>query len=203
MPRCRICKDKFEVKIFNQKVCFEPECVLTWSKEVKLKEWEKQSKKVNKPKTAKKKTSKEYLQDEINKLAKLIDTHFDYKCICCGNDYKGQIDACHLKSRGHNLNIAYNLHNIHKGRAYCNQYSNLHIAGFEKGLVSRYSLEYFNMIDTELGLKYSYLGLKEIELKEALKKTRECIRSFKSYAKGYDNGKDLREFFNKKIGIYK
>jgi len=203
MKKCKICKSEFEPKYSTAQPVCSYQCAIEYNKKEKVKEWEKQSKKVNKPKTTKKKTSKEYLQDEVNKLAKMIDTHFNYKCICCGNDYKGQIDACHLKSRGHNLNIAYNLHNIHKGRAYCNQYSNLHITGFENGLISRYSLDYFNMVDNELSLKYSYLGLTEFELKEALKITRECIRGFKLYSKGHKDGKESREFFNKLIGIYK
>lgn len=200
--RCKICNTKFEVKFFNQKTCFDPSCVLEFSKKQKLKNWEKQSRKQSATKKVKKKTTKEYLQDNINKLAKMIDTHFDYNCICCGNIYKGQVDACHYKSRGNNLNLAYNLHNIHKGRAYCNQYSNLHIIGYKDGLINRYSLDYFNYIDAEIGIKYSYLGLNETELKEALRLTRKCIREFDSLIKGFKNGKDSRDFFNKSIGIY-
>ena len=39
MPRCKVCKDKFEPKYFLQKTCFEPSCILEWKNKVKAKEW--------------------------------------------------------------------------------------------------------------------------------------------------------------------
>lgn len=201
--RCKICKEKFEVKIFNQKTCFNPSCVLAYSKESKLKEWEKQSKKQNKPKTTKKVSTKEYLQQEVNKLAKLIDIKFDYKCIDCDKIFNNLSHGAHFHNVGGNENIRFNLHNIHRSRAHCNMYSSEHKKGYVTGLKNRYGLEYYNLVETELGIKYTYLGLTESELKEALKRTRECIRGFKLYSKGQKDGQESREFFNKAIGIYK
>ncbi len=32
MPRCKVCKAKFEPKYFLQKACFNPACLAEWSK---------------------------------------------------------------------------------------------------------------------------------------------------------------------------
>jgi hypothetical protein len=204
MPRCKICKTKFESKYFNQKTCTNVECVLKQSKEVKLENYSKLLRKNKTTPTAKKITPKESLQNEVNKLAKKIDAHFEYDCICCGNVYKGQRDAAHFKSRGANSNLAFNLHNIHTARAYCNQYSNLHISGYENGLIERYGQEYFDMVNEQLGVQYSYLGLNETEIKEALKIVRKLNREFETHTKGNDlDGAMMRSYFNNLINIYK
>lgn len=201
--RCKVCKDKFDAKFFNQKTCLNPECILEYSKEVKLKEWDKQSKKANKPTTIKKKSVKEYLQTDINKLSRMIDGYFNYNCIDCDNPFNKSIHGAHFHNVGGNENIRFNLHNIHASRSYCNVYNSEHKKGYVIGLEKRYSYEYLQYVDKELSIKYSYLGLNETELKEALKNTRKCIREFEELIKGFNNGKDSREFFNKKIGIYK
>ena len=201
--RCKICKQKFEVKIFNQKVCFDPSCVLAYSKQVKLKEWEKQSKKQNKPKTTKKVSTKEYLQQEVNKLARLIDEHFNYNCIDCSNPFNKVVQGAHYHNVGGNENIRFNLHNIHSARAHCNMYSSEHKKGYVIGLKDRYGPDYYNLVETELSIKYSYLGLNDVELKEALKNTRKCIRELKNIIKECSDGKEARDKLNKLIGIYK
>jgi len=33
MPRCKICKDKFEARFFLQKTCVEPKCLAEWSEQ--------------------------------------------------------------------------------------------------------------------------------------------------------------------------
>ena len=45
MPRCKNCKDKYEAKHFNQKYCFNPECVKVWVKSAKQKNWKKEKRK--------------------------------------------------------------------------------------------------------------------------------------------------------------
>ena len=37
MPRCKICKDKFEPRHFLQKACFKAECLAEWSKADRVK----------------------------------------------------------------------------------------------------------------------------------------------------------------------
>ena len=40
MPRCKNCKEKFEVKHFNQKYCFKSDCVKVWVETAKSQELE-------------------------------------------------------------------------------------------------------------------------------------------------------------------
>ena len=39
MPRCKHCKEKFEPTRFNQKYCFNTECVKVWVDTEKTKQW--------------------------------------------------------------------------------------------------------------------------------------------------------------------
>ena len=39
--RCKNCKQIFEPKHFNQKYCFDPECVKVWVEKAKEKNWKK------------------------------------------------------------------------------------------------------------------------------------------------------------------
>lgn len=202
MPRCKVCKIKFEPKFFNQKVCLNAECVLKHSKEVKAKEWAKR-KKVKKIVLNVKK-NKSYLQDEINKLARKIDSYFEYDCVCCGKPFQGQIDGAHFHNVGGNENIRFNLHNIHAARGFCNKHDvGNHKANYPTGLTERYGKEYFDMVNG-LGLEYKYLGLTEVEVHEKLKVVRKINREFDQMIKGNDvDGSMARSYFNGLIGIYK
>jgi len=146
--------------------------------------------------------AKEYkaqLQREINKLARMIDTKFNYQCIDCGADYGGQADGAHFHSVGSNSTLRYNLHNIHKSRSFCNKYSDIHKQGYEKGLVDRYGFEYANYVEF-LPLKYKTIKLTEHDIVDKLKIVRKVIREFDTYE--FSDGKEGRDMFNELIGIY-
>ena len=203
MPRCTVCNEKFEVKRFNQKSCENEDCVYEHFKRERLKKWERESKKANgSTKKAKTKTTQEYLQDEVNKLSRMIDAHFNYKCIDCGKPYGKQTDGAHFHSRGNNKSNAYNLHNLHSARAHCNQYSAEHKPGYRIGLENRYGIEYKEYVEFEIVRLYPVIKLTQIEYKEALKKTRKCIREFDNLIGNYLDGSIARIEFNKLIGIY-
>ena len=92
MPRCKVCKDKFEPKYFLQKVCLEPSCILEWSKKVKDKEWKAEKKELK----DKLKTYSDHvkeLQVIVNKYVRLRDK--DKGCISCGTPLLGKYDAGH------------------------------------------------------------------------------------------------------------
>lgn len=203
MKKCKSCGEKFEPKYSTAQPVCSYQCALKYNKKEKVKEWENQSKKQNEPKTTKKVSTKEYLQQEVNKLARLIDEHFNYNCIDCSKQFNKVVQGAHYHNVGGNENIRFNLHNIHSARAHCNMYSSEHKKGYVIGLKDRYGLDYYNLVETELSIKYSYLGLNEVELKEALKNTRKCIRELKNIIKGCSNGKEARDKLNKLIGIYK
>jgi len=206
--KCKACNTTFIPKYFNQKFCVDnDECLKAFSDYAKItkekterKEWSKRKKKmdieVNNPKY------KKFLQDEINKLARMIDNYFEFKCIDCGKDYGKQQDGGHFKSVGSNASLRYNLHNIHSQKSDCNQNG---LGGgrerqYFQGLIDRYGLKYAEMVDVELQQKYKYIGLKANEYPDKIKIVRDLIKNFDTYS--FETSDKARELLNKLIGIY-
>lgn len=208
MPRCKCCKEKFEPKYFLQKFCMtKDECIAAfteWHKDHKQKETDKKRNKEKKELKIKvySKEYKKYLENEINKLARKIDAYFGYLCIDCGKDYGKQVDAAHYKNKGSNDTLRFNLHNLHSAKSDCNQYSSEHKTGYKKGLIERYGEAYEEYVDVKMGIEYSYLGLTEVQIYEALGRARKCIRNFDKEIIRFKNGKEARDYFNKEIEIY-
>ena len=204
---CIVCQAEFKQYKSTEKVC-SLKCAIEHaknvSKEVKLQEYSKALRNdLSKPK-AKKKSSKELLQIEINKLARKVDEYFGYLCIDCGNYFSGQIHGAHFHNVQGNENIRFNLHNIHSARAHCNTYSSEHKVGYRQGLIERYGEEYLEYVETELGLEYKVLKISEVEIKAALKIVRKLNREFNLHTEGNDlDGSMMRSYFNNLIGIYK
>ena len=204
---CIVCQAEFKQYKSTEKVC-SLKCAIKHaknvSKEVKLQEYSKALRNdLSKPK-AKKKSYKELLQDQVNKLARKIDEYFGYLCIDCGNYFTGQIHGAHFHNVQGNENIRFNLNNIHSARAHCNTYSSEHKVGYRQGLIERYGQEYFDMVNEELSVQYAYLGLTEVEIKAALKIVRKLNREFNQHTQGNDlDGSMMRSYFNDKIGIYR
>ena len=165
-----------------------------------VKEWnkEKQIRSIE----VKTKEYRQVLQAEVNKLARLIDLHFGYKCIDCGKNYGKQIDGAHFDSVGSNSSLRYNLHNIHAAKSDCNKYSPNHKTGYIKGLEDRYGQAYLTYVSEELKLEYKELKITNQEVYEALKRARKCVREFNDLVEGVENGKVARELFNELIDIY-
>lgn len=209
MPKCKYCKIPFEPRYFNQKYCLHNEECISASYKYAIDKVNKAKKKEYKQKKIELNPKKgiSYLQDEINKLARMIDKHFNYSCIDCGKrlDYNKPIavNGAHRFNVGGNENIRFNLHNIHSSTQWCNCYNTEHKTGYDKGLITRYGNEYFEYIHFEMPLKYKSLKLKSNEIEEALKITRKLIRDFDNHISENDlDGSMLRSHFNKLIGIY-
>ena len=91
MPRCKICKDKFEPKYFLQKTCFEPACILEYKNKVKAKEW-KAEKKVLKEKLKTYSDHVKELQVIVNKYVRLRDTdNIHGQCVYCNQHRHGAL----------------------------------------------------------------------------------------------------------------
>jgi hypothetical protein len=147
------------------------------------------------------KENRKYLQDEINKLSRMIDERFGYDtCIDCGKNFGKQIDAAHYHSRGGNSTLKYNLHNLHSANSYCNQYSDKHKEGYGLGLAKRYGKDYSNYVIEQLPLIYTEIKLSNLEVFEILKKVRNIIRNFNSYS--FKDAIEARRLLNEEIGIY-
>lgn len=201
--RCKICKREFTPKYFLQKTCMNPACLAEWGKIVYKKENEKKKKdwvKERRP-HAYSKEYKKHLQNEVNKLSRMIDTLFNYECIDnCGQPYGKQQDGAHFHSRGSNNSIRYNLHNIHKSRSDCNQHSAEHKPGYIEGLKKRYGEKYYNYVQYDLPLIYDYVKLSPIVVVEKLRIVRKINREFETYV--FNNAIHARNMLNKIIGIY-
>lgn len=146
------------------------------------------------------KENKRNFQNEINKLARKIDSHFYSVCIDCGNPFGKQIDGSHYHNVSGNENIRYNLHNIHAARQQCNQYQGGRKEEYFEGLIRRYDVDYAEYVKYELPKKYPYIGLKAKDYVEKLKIVRKLIRTFDKFI--FENAKEARENLNKIIGIY-
>lgn len=199
MPRCLHCKEKFVKKYFVQPYCMaKDECIIAFNEYVKQKTW-KVKKKVMKIDTHSKE-HKKALQDEINKLSRMIDIVFDFKCIDCGKEYGKQTDAAHYHSRGANCSLRYNLHNLHSASSQCNLWSDTHKEGYKTGLINRYGKTYFDMVES-LPLKYPEIHLSNVEIVEKLAIVRKLIRTFHTYK--FATAIEGRTIFNNILGIYK
>jgi len=197
MPRCKICKNKFEAKYFLQKTCFEPSCIISFKDLVQQKEWNERKKKLKielYPKETKK-----ALQIEINKLVRLIDAKFGYTCIDCNKPYGKQVDAAHYTSVGSNDTIRFHLDNIHSADSYCNNYKNTHILDYYEGLISRYGKEYAEYVKNELP-RHKKIKLMSNEVHEKTTLVRKIIRDFDTF--NFSNSLEARSILNGIIGIY-
>lgn len=207
---CKVCKDKFTPSTYHPfAVWCSPTCGYEWQKVLKSrKEKETEKDRINFDDkeqlqrikaNAYPKKYKSYLQDEINKLSRMIDARFDHLCIDCGKPYGKQTDGAHYHGVGGNSSTRYNLHNIHSAKSDCNQYSDTHKDGYRKGIIDRYGEGYMEKIEG-LPLEYKLIKLSNAEVYEKLTIVRKIIRDFDTYK--FDSAIAGREIFNKIIGIY-
>ncbi len=148
------------------------------------------------------KENKKLLQNEINKLSRMIDARFGFDtCIDCGRPYGKQTDAAHFHSKGANSSLRYNLDNLHSASSQCNQWSNVHLQGYEKGLSTRYGDEYAKYVIVELPTKYKEIHLTAKDISEKLKLVRKLIRDFETMK--FSSSLSARTILNQLMGIYK
>lgn len=140
------------------------------------------------------------LQNEVNKLSRMIDEKFGYNlCIDCNKPFGAQKDAAHFNGVGSNHSIRYNLHNLHTAKSDCNQFSDKHKQGYTIGLKERYGESYLTLVE-ELPLKYKYIKISAVEVVEKLKIVRSLVKNFDTFQA--ENSIAMRENFNNIIGIY-
>lgn len=142
---------------------------------------------------------KKFLQAEINKLSRLIDAKFGYKCIDCGRDFGKQTDAAHYFSRSMNNSLRYHLDNLHSAASNCNMWDDKHKAGYTLGLEKRYGEKYLEYVES-LPMKYPKLNLNNTEIVEKLALVRKLLRNFDTFV--FADGREGRAILNKLIGIY-
>jgi hypothetical protein len=203
MPRCKNCREKFEVKNFLDKYCQKKECQIESKTQLALKNLDKikKDKKVNMKVSAYSKKYKEELQKEINKLSRMIDLKFFTTCIDCGRVLKDDIHGSHYNNVGGNENIRYNLHNIHASLGHCNVWNSGNKQGYQQGLIERYGEEYAEYIHFGLNEKYRSMHFTEKEIFETIPIVRKLIRDFETFI--FTDSIHARNTLNNVIGLYK
>ena len=173
MPRCKICKDKFQPKYFLQKTCFEPSCILEWKDKVKDKEW-KAEKKVLKEKLKTYSDHVKELQVIFNKFIRARDK--DKGCISCGTKLTGKYDAGHYYSCGSYPELRFNEDNVHGQCVHCNQWKHGNLIEYTKRLPLRIGEVKFHSLEVKAHIKQKY-SIPELILKKNYYK--ELIKSMK------------------------
>ena len=138
--KCKVCKTEFDQ--YNSLVSWcSSKCGYDLSqsklKEKRTKEWRSEKKRLRTNVTDWKKS----LQNEINKIVRLIDKDLN----CLARNTKGQMHAGHVYARGGNTNMRYNLHNIHRQSAQSNHFQN-DDGLLREGLSNEYGQEYMDFI---------------------------------------------------------
>ena len=162
MPRCKICKDKFKPKYFNQKVCLEPTCILEWRDKVKEKAWKKE-KKVLKESLKTHSDHVKELQVIFNKFIRLRDK--DKPCISCCKPAKKE-NAGHYYSAGGNPELRFNEDNVHLQCEYCNTFLHGNLLNYTDNLVAKIGLCRFTELKKlkDNPMKYSIPELVELKV---------------------------------------
>lgn len=191
--KCKECKESFQPYNSIQPVC-SPKCAL-----VKVRrEAEKQKFQEMKDRVT---NWKGKLQDEVNKLVRLIDVGLP--CLAKEGYYPNQYHAGHVFSRGSNTSMKYNLHNIHRQSAQSNHFQN-DDGLLREGMVREHGQEYMDFV-SELR-QIPVLKYKDWEYKEFYDKAHAVwLRMKKIDIEGtypLDMRMELRNNINIELGIY-
>ena len=166
--RCKHCKEKFEVKKFNQKFCkgntdcltAEAMFLLSQKKKADEKKW-KQEKKILKEKI---KTRSDYmneLQVVFNKYIRQRDK--GNNCISCGKKCKKE-NAGHYRSVGGNPELRFNELNCHLQCEYCNTYLHGNYIDYRINLIKKIGLKNVEWLEGKHEpKKYTIEELKELK----------------------------------------
>jgi len=172
LPRCKVCREKFEAKYFLQKACFNPSCLAEWAKTEREKEADKKHIKRKKEFNDNDKSlRKKAAQKAFNAYIRFRDSGL--ACISCGNmpnssSYIGGsgIHAGHFKSCGAHSELRFNELNCHVQCFRCNVHLSGNIKGYRPALINKIGLDKVEWLEGEHEpKKYTCKELKEIELK--------------------------------------
>ncbi|MCP4061618.1 MAG: hypothetical protein GY738_31000 [Pseudoalteromonas sp.] len=150
MPRCKICRDKFEAKYFLQKACLNPKCLAEWAKqdrEIKAEKKRKENKKAVKDLN---RTSLKWqhaqTQPVFNRMRRLQELKWfsekglEPTCISCQKPLGNDIWCNgHFVSVGANGSLRYDKKNSYlQHNRSCNMAKSGDIEGYKKGLIARF-----------------------------------------------------------------
>lgn len=174
MPRCKVCKEKFQPKFFNQKSCFNPKCVVEYRKVKEEQDWKKQ-KKVLKDKV---KTKSDYVKDLQKQVNLFIRNRDRYKpCISCNKPLKSKFDAGHYRSAGGFPELRFNENNIFGQCVRCNRDLHGNLIEYRINLIRRVGAEVVDWLEKKHEPKhYTISELKEMTKEYKLKNKQNGLR---------------------------
>lgn len=165
MPRCLICKEKFEPKYFLAKTCNNDNCRTQWAisqvaknKEIQAKkvkqEWNKEKKQGYKDLMTLTDCEKE-AKKSFQKWIRLRDK--DLPCISCGNLKTTDWAGGHFFPAGIYSGLMFDERNCHKQcNTHCNKFLSGNLLEYRKGLVKRYSLAFVEGLESESDAKRNH-----------------------------------------------
>jgi hypothetical protein len=169
LKTCKQCKIKFIPSKPLQSVCGFT-CSLAYTLALKQKKEALESlkeRKVTKEKLEKLKSKSEYLKDAqrwVNKYIRLRDA--DLPCISCGRFHTGQFHAGHFRTVGACPSLRFELSNIHKQCAPCNNHLSGNITLYRQSLIKKIGIEQVEWLESEHPPKnYTIDDIKEIKVK--------------------------------------
>lgn len=168
MPRCKNCKEKFDVKHFNQKYCFKTDCVKEWVKTAKVENW--------------KKTKKEWKQQDetvgklIIKAQRVFNTWIRKRdegqnCISCNKPPKKK-NAGHYHSANKCFATRFDPRNVNLQCEACNNNLSGNLIHYGKNLKIKIGLEEYENLDK---LAQTTRKFTRQELKDIIKKYKQKL----------------------------
>lgn len=150
-----------------------------------------------------KKTVYQYLQDEVNTIARIIDQGVEcHSCDKKGNSYV--MHGGHVVSRGSNQTLRYNLLVIWAQCSQCNTHKHGNERAFVLKLEKIYGKELVDEING-LAAQYPSIHLNKVEAKEKLSLARKIVYELKKRGPMIYPPKmrvEMRKEINKTLGIY-
>ena len=202
--KCKNCFKVFE-KIRPLQYCCDYKCALEYQNKLKVKkeftEWKKRKENL-KEETQTLSDLKKKLQNEINRLVRIID--YGQLCIS-SNRIPKKCNAGHFYSVGAYPALRYNLLNIFVQSEHDNSYLSANILKYRENLELKFGIAILNKIE-QLPLKYPELHITKNEIKKHLPIVRDLIKLHLSmYDKvllSNEQRIELRIAYNKIIRIY-
>lgn len=143
--KCKVCSDTFQPTRMIQPTCAKFECQVAYAQQAAEKSAQKRKAKESKAlREAKEriKTRSQWLKEvqvECNRYCRLRDK--DLPCISCGRFHGGQYHAGHYLSVGSRPELRFEVSNIHKQCAPCNNHLSGNIALYRIALVKKIGLD--------------------------------------------------------------
>lgn len=137
MPKCKLCKIKFEAVRPLQQVC-SYKCAIEHKKAQDKKKWQKEKKQIKENLKTLSDHIKE-LQIIFNKYIRLRDKNKN--CISCDKFNGGNEQAGHYRSVGSCPELRFNEFNVNGQCVRCNMHLHGNQINYRKGLIKKYGIE--------------------------------------------------------------